>query len=285
MPATELNPLINAARHDSTLGGLLVEAKRKAVAKRAVSAMRSGQHQHANAMERYLVTVFDEMGKHIEPYALHELERHSNLWEASLKTDVTLGDRENLVNAIMTASHIKDWARGRLSDTFFKWYDLTTATTSRKLQQAGLATNLRGPVQARVIAQGGRRAGLVDIVGDTRAALFRALDQSIEAGIGPRATAKAIRDIVPEGRFVNAGSRYRAQLIARTETLHAQRVSALESYRTTQSIKKVIAFDGDSDPDCAERDGQVFTLDEAEAEMNSDTVHPNCVLAFGPYVE
>lgn len=186
---------------------------------------------------------------------------------------------DQLVHNILNASGLRVWAGDRLTPAFIKHWEDVLSTTARALIKAGLATNIRGAGQTAVLQAGGRRAGLVDILGDTRTALFRALDQAQQGGLGPRQTARLIRDIVPEGRFVNAGSRYRAQLIARTETLHAQRASSLKHYQANR-IAKVVAFDGDSDEVCAGRNGEIFNLDDAEIEM--DDTHPNCVLAFGP---
>jgi hypothetical protein len=46
-------------------------------------------------------------------------------------------------------------------------------------------------------------------------------------------------------------------------------------------VTKVRALDSDNDPECEERNGTVYTLEEA-ADVEA---HPNCVLAWEPIVE
>jgi SPP1 gp7 family putative phage head morphogenesis protein len=111
---------------------------------------------------------------------------------------------------------------------------------------------------------------------------MKVIDVGRKLGVNPNQTAKLIEQFVPAGRFTEAGAGYRARMIARTETLHAARISSLEVYRTAPQVKEVIAFDGESDEECAARNGSTFTFDEAEAEANG--THPNCVLAFGPVI-
>ena len=73
---------------------------------------------------------------------------------------------------------------------------------------------------------------------------------------------------------------YRAELIARTEMMAAYNASALSTYADS-GIELVQAIDGTGDPECAERDGQIMTTDEA------DTIedHPNGTLDWIPYLE
>lgn len=73
----------------------------------------------------------------------------------------------------------------------------------------------------------------------------------------------------------------RAQTIARTETATAYNVGAVAAYRQND-IAKVQVNDGDGCDDCAEVDGEIWTLDEALAEPLQ---HPNCVRSFAPVVE
>lgn len=73
---------------------------------------------------------------------------------------------------------------------------------------------------------------------------------------------------------------YRAELIARTEMMAAYNAAALATY-TDAGIEYVQAIDGTGDPECAERDGQVMTADEAD--MIED--HPNGTLDWIPYLE
>lgn len=71
----------------------------------------------------------------------------------------------------------------------------------------------------------------------------------------------------------------RAELISRTETALAYNESALRSY-TEFGVTQVQAIDGDQDEECAARDGQTFSLEEAL----SITDHPNGTLDWAPVV-
>lgn len=75
-----------------------------------------------------------------------------------------------------------------------------------------------------------------------------------------------------------AFSETRAQSIARTELGVAYNRGAVAGYRVVK-IQHVEVFDGDSDGACAEADGSIWTLDEAEANPKE---HPNCVRSFSP---
>jgi hypothetical protein len=69
----------------------------------------------------------------------------------------------------------------------------------------------------------------------------------------------------------------RAELIARTETMLAYNESALRGYAEF-GVESVEAIDGDDDDECAERNGQVFSVEDALA----ITDHPNGTLDWVP---
>lgn len=70
----------------------------------------------------------------------------------------------------------------------------------------------------------------------------------------------------------------RAETIARTELAQAYNRGNLAAWRAT-GTEFVHVFDGDSDAECQEADGQIWTVDEADA---NPTSHPNCVRSFAP---
>lgn len=72
---------------------------------------------------------------------------------------------------------------------------------------------------------------------------------------------------------------YRAEMIARTELMDAYNQAALGTYEEA-GLTDVQAIDGDEDEECAARDGQVFSIDEA------DTIedHPNGTLDWVPVI-
>lgn len=258
----------------------LCEASGRAVAQQAIAGLRRMQTPHINKMEADLRAAFNELAVRVERAALPLLDTGVYM-ERKWRTDLTPAQVETLINNILTASRLRDWAEKRLTPAFWRHYEDVQNTTARVLIRAGLVTNLTQTTINRILDHGGRRAGLVDIVGDTRKALFRVITQGVDAGMSPRETAKLIRDFIPEGRFRNAGAKYRASLIARTETLHAQRMASLERY-AANNVKTVMAYDGDSDPECMLRNGQEYTLRDAHDEMMN--THPQCVLSFGPVV-
>lgn len=185
------------------------------------------------------------------------------------------------ITAIIAAARLEVWVKERLIPIYEHHYKRTAELTLKTLRRADIPVSLRDIIEEKIIQAGGKRVGLLDIPRDTQESLFKVIDKGRELGLNPRETAKMIEEFVPRGRFVDAGTPYRARLIARTETLHAQRMSSLELYRESPAVEKVVLFDGESDEECSARNGSVVSFDEAEAEMN-DT-HPNCVLCFAPY--
>lgn len=104
----------------------------------------------------------------------------------------------------------------------------------------------------------------------TRDGLRKLLGDAIAKGLSP----------AEAGDLVEAWSgfdEYRAERIARTELMFAYNGAALESYGTL-GVGQVQAIDGDDDPECAERDGQVYSV--AEASLIED--HPNGTLDWVP---
>ncbi len=78
-----------------------------------------------------------------------------------------------------------------------------------------------------------------------------------------------------------AFSAARAETIARTETGFAYNRGTISGYRQTGLVQQVEVLDGDYDEECQAANGQVWTLEEAEA---NPLEHPNCVRSFSPIV-
>lgn len=72
---------------------------------------------------------------------------------------------------------------------------------------------------------------------------------------------------------------YRAEVVARTETALSYNRAALGGYREF-NIKRVLAYDGDGDPDCAARNGREFEVSDAFSIAD----HPNGTLDWAPVV-
>ena len=191
---------------------------------------------------------------------------------------------EALAERIIQGMALSQWSQDALIPAFNGHYLRTTEMSVGSINTVlNLGVNLPDPVAHEIVAAGGRRAGLLDITGDTRRAIFRSLADGRAAGEGPPALARRIRSQVPSGRFTNAGPRYRAQLIARTETKYAQNVSSLQTYRQSDVVTGLLAFDaqlGDTDAECEARNGTVFSFEDAERETARE--HSNGSLSWGP---
>jgi hypothetical protein len=71
----------------------------------------------------------------------------------------------------------------------------------------------------------------------------------------------------------------RAETIARTETALSYNRAALNGYREF-NVRQVTAIDGDTDAECAARNGSTFSLDDAYGIAD----HPNGTLDWVPVV-
>lgn len=186
------------------------------------------------------------------------------------------------VAAILNAANLRRWTLDHMKPLFERQWRRVMDSTLLTLTREEVPVTLRNSLAQELVEMGGRRIGLLDIEEDTKRALFNILEEGRGQGLNPRETAKLIEEHVPEGRFVNAGPSYRAELIARTETIEAQRISSLKMYEDSPAVKKVVAFDGDGDATCAARNGTEYTF--ADAETESAATHPNCVLSWAPVV-
>lgn len=136
----------------------------------------------------------------------------------------------------------------------------------------GISFDLTNPkVQEMIDA----RAALVrNVANTTRDDIKRWIEIGTKEGLSIE---KIAEQITSKGAGV---SRSRARTIARTETREAYNGGAI-LYYDEAGVKKVRALDSDDDPECAERNGKVYTLEDAA----SIEAHPNCVLAWEPVVE
>jgi phage portal protein BeeE len=125
------------------------------------------------------------------------------------------------------------------------------------------------PVE-KVLTRGAARVTKINQT--TRDGIVGIIAQGIDDGLSPAALGDAIE-------AWSGFDEYRSELIARTEMMDAYNAAALGSYDEA-GLTQVQAIDGDGDPECAERDGQVFDIDEA------DTIedHPNGTLDWVPVI-
>jgi len=191
------------------------------------------------------------------------------------------GEDEELAREVLGRMNIRDWQNEVMRQKIGEPLTLRTLTsTIDDLSSVlSLEVNIPDPVMRRVIADGGTRLLGIDIAGQARKDLFSALLEGREKGEGVDDLVERISGKVARGRFKSPVTR--AQVIARTETMHAQNVSTMTAYEHLDEIQRVEAKDnqiGFDDDDCSERDGQVFTI--AEAKAISD--HPNGTLLWLP---
>ena len=71
----------------------------------------------------------------------------------------------------------------------------------------------------------------------------------------------------------------RAETIARTETALSYNRASLTGYKEF-NVRRVLAFDGDKDADCSDRNGREFSIDDALSIAD----HPNGTLDWAPVV-
>jgi hypothetical protein len=129
----------------------------------------------------------------------------------------------------------------------------------------------------RMLAQAGRRVVRIDET--TRLALQELLQRGQQLGLSSWQIAHgSVADDFPgiDGLFRETW-RGRADTVARTELQEAQRLSALDRYRATQLVDRVLIRDGDYDPVCSSRNGKTVPLEQAP-----ELAHPNCKLVLIP---
>lgn len=127
-------------------------------------------------------------------------------------------------------------------------------------------------------------ASITGILDTTRTAVADALTEGVRRGY----SLTQIIDGVPAEGFggirnvtlangIPAFDEYRAEMIARTETAQAFNLANLTGYREF-NVREVQAIDGDTDADCAARNGRTYSLDEAFGIGD----HPNGTLDWVP---
>lgn len=131
----------------------------------------------------------------------------------------------------------------------------------------GISFDLANPRVKDKIADAAKR--IVGIADTTKEQIRGAVERGLGEGLSPAKIAAQIRESAPDI------SRSRAMTILRTETREMYNGGTLLAYDEA-GVKKVEALDSDEDEECAARNGQIFTIEEA-AEVEA---HPNCVLAW-----
>lgn len=191
---------------------------------------------------------------------------------------------EALIEAILGKLGLQAWI-AELTQAYSAQYLEVATQTAGAAESAGLGTGLPDPVARAIVAGGGRRAGLIDLDGQTRQAIFEALAEGRAEGEGVQALADRIELYVDGGPW--SGADVRARIIARTETKFAQNLSTIERARAA-GVSKLMIFDGRLGPGRSleshmARNGEIVTIDEGL--VIATTEHPNGTLSFAPYFD
>lgn len=228
----------------------------------------------------------DQLDQEIQA-ALGELAEHAATAYQTVVVKAGSGYLGRLVARVMRSLNLQAWIQDRLLPILRNHAGRVAADTQRTLQtEIGLEMHVAEDAMQNISDSAGEHLGMRDIEPQVRASIMEAIRQGLAAGDAPSKTAQRIRDRVPAGRFLHAGSRYRAQLISREETSRAQREATLASYESNPHITHVELRDGiygppRSDGPCIARDGQIVPIGEARS------VHPYhilCTLGYGPVV-
>jgi len=193
-------------------------------------------------------------------------------------------EEDLLVAQILEKLGIAKWT-GELRRAYEAQYLEVAKTMSDAAERAGLSATLPDPVARSIVASGGRRAGMVDIEGQSRNAMFAALAEGRAEGEGAQALANRIAGHVEGGHWQSAETR--ARIIARTETKYAQNISTIERAKAG-GVQQFIVFDGRLGPGRSleshiARDGSIVSAAEADAMAAAE--HPNGTLSFAPYFQ
>lgn len=155
---------------------------------------------------------------------------------------------------------------------------IAVSQAEREAKDLGIAFDAEDPFVTRYFTSY-VTARITQLDQTTREVLKDELQRALEDDQGASMTelASNLMDVVGDSA---AFSPARALMIARTETAIAYNSGAIAAFRQN-GIEQVEVSDGDGDDECAEADGQIWTLDEALAEP---IAHPNCVRSFAPVV-
>ncbi|MCU0946803.1 MAG: phage portal protein [Porphyrobacter sp.] len=187
----------------------------------------------------------------------------------------------NLIQQIIDLLNLEAWEQ-QLSSIYQGQYLRIAREVASAVEESGFGTSIPDPVMRQIIATGGTRAGLVDVPGQTRAALFEALAEGRAEGEGAQALANRIANMIEGGPWGNADTR--ARVIARTETKHAQNISTIEAGRAN-GVSEFVVFDGRFGEPRSElshiaRDGMIVSAEDAWT--MAANMRPNCTLSFAP---
>lgn len=250
----------------------------------ALALQKVGDRQ-AKAFEKPLMGLFAKFGRQAQDAALPLLEKDPTIGAPpKAAPDGEEKADDLLVEMILAKLGINEWDAD-LSLAYQGQYLEVDKAVAAEAERAGVGTSMPDVLARSIIAAGGRRAGLVDLGGQTKDALFKALAQGRAEGEGATALAARIAKLVEAGPTDTPEAR--ARRIARTETKYAQNISTIERGKAA-GVDKFVVFDGRlgpgrSTPSHIARNGSIVTGDEALTMAAEE--HPNGTLSFAPNFE
>lgn len=260
---------------------LVAPAAPKTKGRDSITALMDALDRDADALTDLLTGKLSKSFARLGDLAADAFENVTT--EADFPTKAASGP---LADQVLEQLKNNDWFETDVKKPIRAHYEEVAEKTVDTINRvADLGVMIPDPVAQEVIAQGGAKLGMKDIEQETRDRIVEAIERGRDEGKGAKEIARTIREDVPKGRFVNAGEKYRAELIARAETKYAQNASTIAAYKDSPNVSALLCFDArigeEHDPECEERAGQEFSFEAAEGE---DLTHPNCSLSWAPVV-
>ena len=245
---TKQSPFERPGQQPGFPAGMGFKAEKTPQQQRLNDRLLARQPELAQTLEDALYEGFQDLGR----FVADNLSEHEHLF-ADLLAQIAAGDRDALpgltladVSGVMEAidgMNLEQWKEevfGRILEDFTE--EVTTDTIRVLQEELELPFDIPDEVARDLIQQGGKRMGLIDLNKNTKSAVFSALRDGRAEGEGVEQLRRRIEEYVPAGRFVHAGPRYRARMIARTEAKWAQNKSSLAIYRESEFVTGVLGF-------------------------------------------
>ncbi len=253
------------------------DARRASAAqiKRGMAFVRLLQRQERGlraAFEKPLKTMFQRWGAQTEAAAREAGGTEGKSADGDLTT------------RILKLLDIPAW-RAELTQAYGAHYLEVAKAVQGAAESAGLGTLLPDTVARAIVAEGGKRVGLVDLDRQTREAVFDALAEGRAEGASIEKLANMIAEHVEGGPWSDGITR--ARIIARTETAYARNVSTVETAKFA-GVGQFMVFDGLLGPGRSldshiARNGTIVSAEEAA--IMAEEEHPNGTLSFAPHID
>lgn len=243
----------------------------------------SGQRRLIGQLQRDMLRLADELESSVSKFFADMGMRMANS-AIDILEQKQEGADEVTADQIMSQVDIEELSKELGGIGSQHYLAVATATYATVAKNIGEVVDFNDERQRKVLIEGGRRLGLIDLADSTRKRLFRELADGRSLGEGPVEIARRIRDVVPAGKW--SSPKIRAKMIARTETMHAQRISTIHAYQDAEDVEQVMIFDnvtGYGDEQCTALNGKVVPIDEAWELIGEE--HPGGTRSFAPVID